>query len=42
LGEAEQLGLSAETEHQADVVALLWASLELFRDATDGADTASV
>jgi len=41
-GQPEQLGLSAETEHQADVVALLWANPELFRDATDGADTASV
>ncbi len=41
-GQPEQLGLSVETEHQADVVALLWANLELFRDATDGADTASV
>jgi len=41
-GQPEQLGLSAETEHQADVVALLWANLELFRDATDGTDMASV
>lgn len=41
-GQPEQLGLSAETEHQADVVALLWANLALFRDATDGTDMASV
>ena len=41
-GHPEQPGLSAETEHQADVVALLRVNLEPFRDATDGADTASV
>jgi len=41
-GQPEQLGLSAETEHQADVVALLGANLELFGDATDGTDMASV
>lgn len=38
-GQPEALGLSIETAHEIDVVAFLWASLTLFDDAADGADT---
>ena len=41
-GQPERVGLSVETDHEADVVEFLWASLALFDDASDGPETAAI